>query len=78
MEYDMGKLMKISLKWKWYLFILNEKTLSISASELMEHIEIEFNAFKVNTQWVYTPSKLKICKGGKNIGSFVGSDNKCI
>ena len=50
MEYDMGKLMKISLKWKWYLFILNEKTLSISASELMEHIESEFNAFKVNTQ----------------------------
>ena len=45
----MGKLMKISLKWK-YLFILNEKTLGISASELMEHIESEFNAFKVNTQ----------------------------
>ena len=44
----------------------------------MDLIEIEFNAFKVNSQWVYTPSKLKICKGGKNIGSVVGSDDKCI
>ena len=31
------------------LFFVNE-TLGISASELMEHIESEFNAFKVNTQ----------------------------
>ena len=54
------------------------KPLGISASELMDLIEIEFNAFKVNSQWVYTPSKLKICKGGKNIGSVVGSDDKCI
>ena len=61
----------IFIYFKW-------ETLSISASELMEHIESEFNAFKVNSQWVYTPSKLTICKGGKNIGSFAGSDDKCI
>ena len=47
------------------------KTLGNSASKLVEHIGSEIMHCKVNTQWFYTPSKLKICKGGKTIGSVL-------
>ena len=47
------------------------KTLGNSAIELVQHTGSEITHFKVNTQWFYTLSKLKICKGGNNIGSVL-------
>ena len=47
------------------------KTLGNSASKLVEHIGSEIMHCKVNIQWFYTLSKLKICEGGNNIGSML-------